>query len=139
MKKLFVSVFAVWSTTQLLGMELTESLNQQIQSKLNQLYWFNTENCLDEVVHLIELGGNPNLQDHHKSTPLHIACAQSRVNIVKILLQRGADIRIKNIWDLEPLYLAQLVQNREIINLLEEHKKIIDNKVVIRHTPMYLD
>ncbi|HRN77793.1 MAG TPA: ankyrin repeat domain-containing protein [Candidatus Dependentiae bacterium] len=124
MKKLYVPFFVVCTGIQLLSMESShkKDLDQQIQSKLDRSYWHNAENIMEEIVHLIELGGNPDFQDNNGNTPLHIACGNNRIAMVQTLIQCGASTHIKNKSDNTPLDSAKNAESIEIIHFLEQTK-----------------
>ena len=50
--------------------------------------------------------------------PLHIATKKEYLTIVKLLLQNGADINIKDYKKRIPLYYARIKRNTELIRLL---------------------
>ena len=46
---------------------------------------------------LIETGANVNVSKNKGTgTPLHYACAQGQLEVVKLLLENGADVNAKN-------------------------------------------
>jgi ankyrin repeat protein len=54
---------------------------------------------------LLELGADANAQDDYKDTPLHDAARSKDVRMVELLLQYGADRKIRNRWWLTPKYV----------------------------------
>ena len=54
---------------------------------------------MENVKLLIVAGANLNFQDGTGTTPLHGAAYQNYYDIIYVLLQAGADYRIKNTWD----------------------------------------
>jgi len=63
-------------------------------------------------------GTNLNALDEFGYAPIHLACDRGNVEVVKILLERGADRAIKDPDDLTPLELSQEAGHSEIENLL---------------------
>jgi ankyrin repeat protein len=55
---------------------------------------------------LIEAGPNPNLGRDNGETPLMLAVKRGDAAAVKLLLDKGADIEIKNKKGLAPLLVA---------------------------------
>jgi hypothetical protein len=54
----------------------------------------------------------------HNDTPLHRAVAGDRVNMVELLLERGADLSAKNSWAATPLVHALIRGNAQLAELL---------------------
>lgn len=70
-----------------------------------------------EVKFLLESSVNPNIQDEHKYTPLHLAIKWSNSEVVKILLAHGADPTMKNSKGQTALDLVK-DKNSELASLL---------------------
>ena len=76
----------------------------------------------NELVELyLKNGENINQLDDQKYTPLHHAVEGEGVQTVKVLLEQGADVSIKNKDGLTPLMLAQQYELDDIIRLLKQH------------------
>ncbi|NLT24414.1 MAG: ankyrin repeat domain-containing protein [Syntrophorhabdus sp.] len=72
---------------------------------------------------LIKAGSNVNDRDTGGYTALHWACQRHFVEIVLILIERGADVNTKSTERTEcqtPLHLACIFQNPQIVRLLLE-------------------
>lgn len=65
-----------------------------------------------------------NLRDFKKNTALHIACGFGRLNIVKLLVERGFDINAKNIGSYTPLHLALANHQFVVAEYLLTHETI---------------
>jgi ankyrin repeat protein len=52
------------------------------------------DGCLDTVAHMLDAGADINIKDLNKVTPLHAACQRERPELVKLLLERGADANL---------------------------------------------
>lgn len=64
------------------------------------------ENNIDEVQAYIASGGNIDLQDKHRRTPLHLAAWSGNIEILNMLLRAKADIRAKAMDNFTLLHFA---------------------------------
>lgn len=64
------------------------------------------EIMLSIVEEVIKSGVDINFGDHNGNTPLHIAVATNNLEVAKLLLEKGANLEIKNKNNLTPLSLA---------------------------------
>ncbi|KAH6917468.1 ankyrin repeat-containing domain protein [Coprinopsis sp. MPI-PUGE-AT-0042] len=73
-----------------------------------------------KVKELIERnpGLNLNAADEYGYTPLHLASDRGHLEVVKLLLDKGADKSIKDPDDFTPKSLAEIAGNKEIADLL---------------------
>ena len=53
-----------------------------------------------------------------KVTPLHIACLHNHVDVVKFLIQNGANLNPKDFWNATPLHYAASAGNLEVVDYL---------------------
>ena len=68
---------------------------------------------------LLKRGADPNKErGHDGSTPLHLAIMQERLDIVKKLLLRRADLEAKDVHGWTPLQLAVYFGNEDAAKLL---------------------
>ena len=76
----------------------------------------------DAVVFLLSWGANPNAQDKNGRTPLFICVTGFRVKIAKKLLQKGADMNIKDYkFKLSPKEKAEIDNlSQEMINVFKK-------------------
>lgn len=70
-------------------------------------------------------GLNPNITDENGYTPLMLACSMGKKEMVKVLLEQGADVNMPHIMDGNPtgmnaLKLAECMGHTEIVKLLME-------------------
>jgi ankyrin repeat protein len=71
---------------------------------------------------LLAHGANPNIQDkYYFRTPLHYAARNGAVDIVKEMLERGADPTIRDHKGKTPLDLAREEGHDEIVQILTSH------------------
>ena len=61
-----------------------------------------------------------------KRCPLHLAVIANEENLVKLLLQRDADVNRGDIYGSSPLHLATCLGNKSIVELLLEHNADIN-------------
>jgi ankyrin repeat protein len=102
------------------------------------LLHFAIDNCEDNYYEAIELlinsGADINsTQSHTKETPLHRVCARirPRMDVVKLLLERGADVNIENISGKTPIFHCNFSFSVELLELL------LDYGADIKHTDKY--
>ena len=73
------------------------------------------------VYTLIQSGYDVNKANNKGETPLYIACETNQLEIVKLLLDKGADVNLKPRLKMKtPLFLACENENLEMVNLLLE-------------------
>ncbi|MDR1491766.1 MAG: ankyrin repeat domain-containing protein [Planctomycetaceae bacterium] len=59
-------------------------------------------------------------RDKNDATPIHAAATNPDVNVIKLLVNRGADIHLKNTQGATPLYWAAKNPNLEVVKFLVE-------------------
>ncbi|KAJ4980581.1 hypothetical protein NE237_031418 [Protea cynaroides] len=79
------------------------------------------EGDLEGIVELLDSGTDVNFRDVDGRTALHVAACQRRVDVVELLLQRGAKVDPKDRWESTPLADALYYKNHDIVKLLEKH------------------
>jgi hypothetical protein len=58
---------------------------------------------LTQVKILLENGLDANAGDYDRRTALHLACAENQNRVVAVLIEKGADISVKDRWGVTPL------------------------------------
>ena len=86
-------------------------------------------NRVDMVNGLLNSGINPNTKDYKGNYPVHIAVEKNNLELLKLLVAKGADVNTKNsdpryiggqlFYGLTPLDLAIRNKNEEILEFLE--------------------
>lgn len=79
------------------------------------------DGALQEVRDLLAHRANVNTQDGNGWTPLMFAVSSAHTELVKVLLQAGADVDIKNVAGDTVLEFPALKGHKEIRDLLERH------------------
>ena len=64
----------------------------------------------------MENGTNVDVRTFRGRTPLHIASEMGLVEIVKFLLENGADVNAKDIWGNKPIDLTSHEKTKELLS-----------------------
>jgi ankyrin repeat protein len=71
----------------------------------------------------LDRGTDVNLKDQAGATPLHYAAAAGRLQIVQLLLERGANPNVRTITtEQTPLHMAAMAGHAKVVQLLLNHK-----------------
>ena len=87
---------------------------------------------LEQVKSLIMKGANINGREQiYGLTAIHIAVLTNNKEMLKLLIQNGSDINIKNNHNLTPYHIALIQGNKDIIEFLIKNgaKKDIDSMI----------
>ncbi len=68
----------------------------------------------------MDRGSNPNHLDINKQTAIFYAIDTNHINVVKLLVEFGADVNIRDTYDRTPLSVALDSKNSQIKSFLEE-------------------
>ena len=72
----------------------------------------------DAVHHLLQLGAEPNIKGKGSGrTPLHWAAILNKIDIVRLLLDAGADPNSLDILERSPLYYSRILHNRTSMHI----------------------
>ncbi|KAF6175132.1 hypothetical protein GIB67_022813 [Kingdonia uniflora] len=102
-----------------------ESPSKKIQQQVMdlkgpyQLLYCSSKGDTDGVIREIEKGVSPNFADYDKRTALHLASCEGWIEIVDLLLERGADVDYQDRWGRTPLSDARSFGHEDICKLLE--------------------
>jgi ankyrin repeat protein len=77
-------------------------------------------NVLGVISLLLTNKADPNVRDKQGNAPLHKAAKQS-MEMIKLLLEHGAQINATNYWGKTPLFTAVVHGNLKIVQFLLEH------------------
>jgi ankyrin repeat protein len=87
-------------------------------------------NDLVKVTKLLNSGIDVNVKNFGEWTPLHIACINDRVKVVKLLLNHpDIDINAKNRYEQTPLHIACRDGYVEVVKVLLNHPDIDVNAI----------
>lgn len=76
--------------------------------------------ALEEMKRLLEVDGvDPNIQDYDKRTALHLACCEGQLEMVKLLIDYGADVNTRDRWNHTPYGEAKRSEQDEVVEYLE--------------------
>jgi ankyrin repeat protein len=70
---------------------------------------------------LIRFGSDPDMLTGNQDSPLHLAIGKGRAGVVAVLLKYHARLDIKNKNGMTPMQQAEHLQNREIVNLINQY------------------
>ncbi len=77
-------------------------------------------------------------RDKYQRTPLHSAARYGASSAAEFLLERRADVNVKDESGNTPLHLASIFRHDEIVDLLSQHKADVDARNAQEQTPIYL-
>ncbi|KAM7074366.1 transient receptor potential cation channel subfamily A member 1-like, partial [Ciconia maguari] len=82
-----------------------------------------TEHCEEMVEFLLQKGADVHARDQHLRTTLMVAVHAGDKNVIRLLLQHGADLSHEDIFGSTAMYYASLCANADIPNQLEEYMR----------------
>ena len=95
-----------------------------VESNLTfELIWAARMGDITEVRRNIALGADVNKGDYDNRTALHLAAAEGQENVVKYLLDKGADANAKDRWKLRPIDDAKINNYDSIVEILNNAMK----------------
>lgn len=100
-------------------------------------HWCREGNALQVRVWLDDTEHDMNQGDDHGFSPLHWAAKEGHLNLVTLLIQRGARVNATNMGDDTPLHLATAHGHRDIVNLLLKNKADINFVNEHGNTPLH--
>ncbi|MGQ4003541.1 glutaminase A [Francisellaceae bacterium CB52] len=95
-----------------------------VESNLTfELIWAASMGDLTEVRRSVALGADVNKGDYDNRTALHLAAAEGQEDVVKYLLDKGANANAKDRWSLRPVDDAKANNHHSIIEILNDAMK----------------
>ena len=64
-------------------------------------------------------------RDNDQNTPLHIACRYNRVDVVRFLLDKGADVTARNARNMTCLDIAIEWEYEDVAKALARHPRLV--------------
>ncbi|THU44775.1 hypothetical protein C4D60_Mb02t10900 [Musa balbisiana] len=86
-----------------------------------RLMYLTSEGDLEGIEEILASGVDVNFRDIDGRTALHVAACQGFADVVRLLLDRGAQVGPEDRWGSTPLADAIHYNNHEVIDLLEKH------------------
>ena len=87
---------------------------------------------------VLSFGGNPDISDgQFNRTALHVAALNNNTEFAKLLLERGAEIDVRDESNKTPLHAAAFNNSTEAAKLLLERGAKIEAKDVSNNTPLH--
>ncbi|URD85252.1 serine threonine protein kinase [Musa troglodytarum] len=86
-----------------------------------RLMYLASEGDLEGIEEVLASGVDVNFRDIDGRTALHVAACQGFADVVRLLLDRGAQVGPEDRWGSTPLADAIHYNNHEVIDLLEKH------------------
>ncbi len=94
---------------------------------------------MKEVIYFIETGSSPNQKDaKNENYLLHIAARKGHSDIVKYLIERGADVNAKDYFQRSALHLASRLRHFDIIQFLIENGADVNAKDKFEETALQI-
>ena len=90
--------------------------NYDFEAKLLEYVTEDRSKYKDLITQLVYVGTNPDVQDIHGRTPLHIAMETRQKEIAELLILAGSDVNIKNNEGRSPIYYTN--DNPKLLKLL---------------------
>lgn len=87
-----------------------------------------TEVVLSQIKKIQRSSINTQLQEHHLLNALAIAVLKNKFDLVKLLVQQGADVNLRDAYSWSPLHYAALLPSNEIFNFLVANGADVDAK-----------
>ncbi|KAK3206687.1 hypothetical protein Dsin_020733 [Dipteronia sinensis] len=97
-----------------------EDNGEEIVPEVRLMYLAN-ERDLEGIKELLDSGIDINFRDIDDRTAIHVAACQGFVDVVGLLIERGADIDPKDRWGSTPLADAIHYKHHDMIKFLEKH------------------
>lgn len=105
-----------------------------------RLRWAVEDGRLDKAIDALDRGADVNSKAqsliHAERTPLHEAAALNRAEIMKLLIERGADVDARDENGATPLHLAATRRSIDAIDILLDAGASIDPTNIAGSTPL---
>src|SRR5512135_2705049 len=119
-------------------MDIDEPKHKQVANADRELLQAIRDNDLRRVAAWLAHGARANCRDEHGRTPLFLAAAATKEQaIAELLLEHGADVRVRTVSGLTPLHVAAAVGDEARIRLFLDHRAEIDARDAAGWTPLH--
>ena len=121
-----VDKFSFHNYDQIDNNEKIDPIENRMMVKSNltfELVWAAGMGDISEVRKSVALGADVNKGDYDNRTALHLAAAEGQENVVKYLLDKGADPNAKDRWKLKPIDDAKINNHDSIVEILNSEMK----------------
>ena len=117
------------------------NVNAKTNYDITPLHYAVQRNNFDIVKILIDARADVNAKTKTKSnggmTPLHFACSNGNYELVQLLILHGANVNVKNNYDLTPLHYACIIGSLEIVQLLIKSGANVNATTQVYETPLH--
>ncbi|WP_372370245.1 glutaminase A [Candidatus Uabimicrobium sp. HlEnr_7] len=104
---------------------------QTKSQKIDELIWAASKGDLGAIQRLDVCEVDLNGMDYDGRTPLHLAAAEGRKNIVEYFVKRNVNLNLQDRWGGTPLDDAIGQNHQEIVNLLQMYKALHQGGYVV--------
>lgn len=81
---------------------------------------------------------HPNIKNENGQTPLYWACERKNIEIIRAVIERGADLNAAEQNGFTPLHLATFLGNVDVVKVLLEYGASVDCVTNTGATPLHL-
>ncbi|MHC4243394.1 MAG: ankyrin repeat domain-containing protein [Planctomycetota bacterium] len=121
------------------GAIVEDVINNLLRKELKPLLKAAKDGDISSVKSLISNGANVNIADWQSKTPLHHAIEAGHLEIVGLLLAKGAWVNAKDAWNCEtPLHTAARLCRKDILQLLLSNGADVNAKKQSDDTPLLM-
>ncbi|KAJ3335115.1 hypothetical protein HDU83_000620, partial [Entophlyctis luteolus] len=123
----------------------TAIFNQE-QEETSSLKFFSKHHTPDELQTWLQGDSSPGSanntslerQDSLKQTPLYIASKHGQFEVVKWLVDHGANVNTENVNKWAPLHIASSIGHLEVVKWLVDHGANVNAEEVTKATPLHI-
>ncbi|XP_077978791.1 uncharacterized protein LOC144434212 [Glandiceps talaboti] len=108
----------------------------QIEESFSELHKVARQGGVEKLRELVQNMGNVDVLAHCDLTPLHVACGVGSLGIVKLLIQKGADVRRETSDAVTVLQKAVMYNHVEVVEYLLSRSEV---RELIRHQDQKLN